>query len=125
MLYPDALRDLHIRMALAGLIQARWSRQIVDEALSALADNRPDIPPVKLDRLRYLINESVPDCLVTGYEPLIESLKLPDPDDRHVLAAGRTAVPATRPGPGRPAARHSRALSPGASACGAAARPWK
>jgi hypothetical protein len=24
---------------------------------------------------------------VSGYEPLIEGLKLPDPDDRHVLAA--------------------------------------
>jgi len=29
----------------------------------------------------------VRDCLVTGYEPLIEALDLPDPDDRHVLAA--------------------------------------
>jgi hypothetical protein len=31
--------------------------------------------------------EAVADCLVEGYEPLIEALKLPDPDDRHVLAA--------------------------------------
>lgn len=30
---------------------------------------------------------SVPDCLVTGYEGLIENHNLPDPDDRHVLAA--------------------------------------
>jgi hypothetical protein len=29
----------------------------------------------------------VRDCLVSGYEPLIEGLKLPDPGDRHVLAA--------------------------------------
>ncbi len=27
------------------------------------------------------------DALVTGYEGLIEGLHLPDPDDRHVLAA--------------------------------------
>jgi hypothetical protein len=27
------------------------------------------------------------DALVTGYEHLIEDLELPDPDDRHVLAA--------------------------------------
>jgi hypothetical protein len=27
------------------------------------------------------------DALVTGYEDLIEDLRLPDPDDRHVLAA--------------------------------------
>jgi hypothetical protein len=86
-LYPDALRDLHIRMALAGLVRARWSRQIVDEMLGALASNRPDISSAKIERLGYLINESVPDCLVTGYEPLIEGLKLPDANDRHVLAA--------------------------------------
>jgi hypothetical protein len=33
------------------------------------------------------MNAALADCLVTGYEPLIDSLKLPDPDDRHVLAA--------------------------------------
>lgn len=86
-LYPDALRDLHIRIGGTGLVQAKWTLQIVDEALGALAANRPDIPEERLSRLRGLINESVPDCLVVGYEPLIEGLKLPDPDDRHVLAA--------------------------------------
>ena len=30
---------------------------------------------------------SLPDCLVTGYEELVPGLTLPDPDDRHVLAA--------------------------------------
>lgn len=33
------------------------------------------------------MNEALEDPVVTGYEPLIESLTLPDPDDRHVLAA--------------------------------------
>ena len=31
--------------------------------------------------------EAVPDCLVTGYESLIDGLELPDEGDRHVLAA--------------------------------------
>lgn len=31
--------------------------------------------------------EAVPDCLVTGYEPLIEAIELPDQDDRHIVAA--------------------------------------
>lgn len=30
---------------------------------------------------------AVRDCLITGYEPLVPALELPDPDDRHVLAA--------------------------------------
>jgi hypothetical protein len=33
------------------------------------------------------LNAHVPDGLVTGYEPLIPTLTLPDPGDRHVLAA--------------------------------------
>jgi hypothetical protein len=33
------------------------------------------------------MNAAVADCVVTGYEQLIEGLKLPDPEDRHVLAA--------------------------------------
>jgi hypothetical protein len=33
------------------------------------------------------MDEAVRDCLVNGYEDLIASLSLPDPDDRHVLAA--------------------------------------
>ena len=38
-------------------------------------------------RCRRLMDLHVPDCLVTGYEPLIPTLTLPDADDRHVLAA--------------------------------------
>ena len=33
------------------------------------------------------MNAAVRDCLVEDYEPLIETLDLPDADDRHVLAA--------------------------------------
>ena len=33
------------------------------------------------------MNKAVPECLVTGYEGLIDRITLPDPDDRHVLAA--------------------------------------
>jgi hypothetical protein len=33
------------------------------------------------------MNAHVRDCLVTGYESLIDAVTLPDPTDRHVLAA--------------------------------------
>jgi predicted nucleic acid-binding protein len=83
-LYPNTLRDLLIRIAQSGTVQAKWTNAILDEMGRAL---RPDIPDEKLERLRELMNRAVRDCLVAGYEPLIEGLKLPDPDDRHVLAA--------------------------------------
>jgi predicted nucleic acid-binding protein len=86
-LYPNSLRDLLIRIAQAGVVQAKWTSEILDEALGSLRRNRPDISQDKISRLRDLLNAAVPDCLVTGYEPLIEGLKLPDAKDRHVLAA--------------------------------------
>jgi predicted nucleic acid-binding protein len=87
-LYPNTQRDLLIRIAqLPYLVQAKWTEQILDEMIRALQKNRPDISDEKASRLRALMNAAVRDCLVTGYEPLIPSLELPDPDDRHVLAA--------------------------------------
>lgn len=33
------------------------------------------------------MNTHIRDCLVDGYQELIPALNLPDPDDRHILAA--------------------------------------
>jgi predicted nucleic acid-binding protein len=86
-LYPAPLRDLLMQLAVADLFQARWTEAIHDEwTRNPLAD-RPDIKPESLARCRELMNRHVSDCLVTGYEALIPTLTLPDPDDRHVLAA--------------------------------------
>ncbi|WPF65998.1 PIN domain-containing protein [Corynebacterium sp. 22KM0430] len=86
-LYPGTLRDILIRLALTGSFQARWSDRILDEMFRNLHKNRPDIPTEKLQRTRYLMCQAVEDCLVNEHEGLIEGLSLPDPDDRHVLAA--------------------------------------
>lgn len=48
---------------------------------------RKDLSYEQLRRTRELMNRAVPDALVNAYETLIEGLTLPDPDDRHVLAA--------------------------------------
>jgi hypothetical protein len=48
---------------------------------------RPDLKPEQLERTRQMMNSHVRDCLVTGYQDLIPGLTLPDPNDRHVLAA--------------------------------------
>lgn len=41
----------------------------------------------KLAKVRDLMDANVRDAKVEGYESLIEALQLPDPNDRHVLAA--------------------------------------
>ncbi|MDV6270950.1 hypothetical protein [Rhodococcus globerulus] len=67
-LYPNVLRDVLTRLAQTGLVHARWTDRILDEAFGNLAQDRPDIPIAKLDKLRELMNAAVPDCLITGYE---------------------------------------------------------
>jgi len=85
-LYPAPLRDLLLRLSISGLFSAKWTDQIHDEWITNLLETRPDLED-KLPRTHELMNQAVPDCLVTGYKSLIENLKLPDADDRHVLAA--------------------------------------
>lgn len=43
-LYPNTLRDLLIRIAQSGTVQAKWTTAILDEMTEALRRNRPDIP---------------------------------------------------------------------------------
>lgn len=86
-LWPAVLRDVLIRVAQTGLVQAKWTDEILGETFRTLKEKRPDLDPEKLDRTRDLMNAAIADVLVTGYEQLVEALDLPDPDDRHVLAA--------------------------------------
>ena len=86
-LYPAPLRDLLVRLAASGIVRARWTDQILDECFRSILAKRPDLDAERLDRTRILMNRAVRDCLVTGYEGLVGGIELPDPDDRHVVAA--------------------------------------
>ncbi|GAB1540117.1 hypothetical protein NUACC21_27860 [Scytonema sp. NUACC21] len=86
-LYPAALRDFLVWLALTNLFYAKWTDKIHDEWMRNVLKNRPDITRKQLVRTKNLMNSSVPNCLVTGYESIIPNLQLPDPDDRHILAA--------------------------------------
>ena len=86
MLYPTLLRDTLLSLAVAGLYHAKWTAAIHAEWTSNLAEDRPDIAP-RLAEVVAVMNTSVPDCLVVHFESLIGGIELPDPGDRHVLAA--------------------------------------
>jgi hypothetical protein len=94
-LYSAPLRDMVLNLAMANVFHARWTDEIHEEWTGNLLANRPDLTLSQVQRTRELMNKSVPDCLVTGYQGLIPSLSLPDPDDRHVLAAAIHANAAT------------------------------
>jgi predicted nucleic acid-binding protein len=86
-LYPAGLRNFLIYLALTELFRAHWSAEVHDEWIRNLLKNRPDLTLEKLGRTRRLMDEALPEALVTGYEHLIDSIVLPDTGDRHVVAA--------------------------------------
>ena len=86
-LYPAPLRDFVMHLALTDVIRAKWSATIHEEWIRNVLKARPDLKRSQLERTRKLMDAHVPDCLVEGYEALIDTLMLPDPNDRHVLAA--------------------------------------
>ena len=86
-LYPAELRNFLMHLALIGVFGARWSADVHEEWIESLLASRPDLTRKKLERTRELMDKAAPDALVAGYHHLIPKLELPDPKDRHVLAA--------------------------------------
>jgi hypothetical protein len=80
------MRDILIEAARTGLYHARWTNRIHDEWTRNLLARRPELGS-RLGRTRRLMNEAVQGCLVAGYKARIDGISLPDPEDRHVLAA--------------------------------------
>lgn len=85
-LYPFRMKDALLRFCEAGLFRARWSETIINEWKQSLISKRPDF----LDSINSqsdAMERAFPEACVSGYEDLIDSIVLPDPDDRHVVAA--------------------------------------
>lgn len=90
-LYAPGLRDLLMWLAVVLAYEPRWTEEIHAEWMRNVLKNRPDVTPVQLARTRRLMDQVNPKCLVSGYQERIPALTLPDPDDRHVLAAALEA----------------------------------
>ena len=88
-LYPALLRDVLLSLAHADLYSAKWTEHIKDEWTRSLLRDRPGME-AQIAAAAEAMEAAIPDCLVNGYEHLIDGLVLPDPDDRHVLAAAIT-----------------------------------
>lgn len=86
-LYPFHLRNVLIQCAFDGLVAARWTDDIHAEWIRNLAANSPGTPVARFETTRDMMKAVLPDANVANHRSLIPSLSLPDPDDRHVLAA--------------------------------------
>jgi hypothetical protein len=83
-LVPVALADTLLRVAEKGLYCPLWSDRILGEAQAAIEEIHPGIDAGK----RFAsMREAFDEALVTGWEELEQGIRLPDEDDRHVVAA--------------------------------------
>ena len=86
-LVPLAPCDTLLRMADNEAFRPLWSEKVIDEARLALERVHPEVDPNRFRSRFRSMNEAFDDALVTGWEPLVGSFALPDPDDAHVVAA--------------------------------------
>ncbi len=86
-LYPFHLRNLLVQCGVDRLIDVRWTDAIHDEWIRNLAANTQNLSVQRLTETRDLMKRVLPTADVSGYEKHIQQLTLPDPGDRHVLAA--------------------------------------
>jgi len=84
-IYPVEIRDLLFWFAFEDLFTPKWSKHIFDEWNNVM--ERKDIIESERKKRIERANKAFPDALVQNYEPLIDTIELPDENDRHVVAA--------------------------------------
>lgn len=84
-IYPIESRDIFFWFASFDLYSPKWSQHIFEEWESVM--RRKEIPNHEVVKRIQRAHDAFPDALVANYDSLIDSLSLPDPKDRHVLAA--------------------------------------
>ena len=86
-LVPVTLADTLLRVAEHNLYRPLWTSRIIDEAAGAIAEIHPDISRERIRQRFTAMDDAFEDARIEGYEGLIDGVTLPDPDDRHVVAA--------------------------------------
>lgn len=80
-----------MHLAIRFVFQPKWTERIHAEWMESVLEKRPDLSRTALERTRDLMNRWARDWQPPDYEALLPTLSLPDPDDRHVLAAAIAA----------------------------------
>lgn len=85
-LYPFRMRDILLTFCEAGLLRGRWTDQITDEWVRNLLAQKPAFEASIKSQVAAM-QRAFPEAWVEEYEHLVPVIELPDPDDRHVVAA--------------------------------------
>ena len=88
-LFSAALTDLLLRLAAEELFKPLWSMEVEKEWVRRLAEKRPDLKRENIERraLNMRTHFSMAVVPESQYLPYLDMVELPDPDDRHVVAA--------------------------------------
>ena len=85
-LFSGSLRDFLLWLGYARVVHPLWSEKIHEEWMRNLFEKRPHLLWERLERTRREMDTKFPRSLVLGYEPIMQTLTLADPDVRHVFA---------------------------------------
>ncbi|MGZ4523824.1 MAG: PIN domain-containing protein [Mycobacteriaceae bacterium] len=86
-LVPYTLTDILLRLSEAGFFRPLWTTEVLAETERTLAHLYPDVDSSRFHDRLAAMDLFFTDATVTGWESLLDSIELPDPDDRHVVAA--------------------------------------
>lgn len=97
-LWPSLQRDFLLSLAAEGVYRPVWSAEILaeleyEEARKLVTRHGLDHSDATQSAARLVatMRSAFDDAEVTGWEPLVGTCALPDPDDEHVLAAAVVA----------------------------------
>lgn len=86
-LHPAFLRGALLWFADQRLFQPHWSADILAEWRRSVMRRFPEVKEDQLVAKALEMEEFFPGAAISGYEGFIDCIRLPDPEDRHVLAA--------------------------------------
>lgn len=92
-LWPSLQRDYLLSLAADGLYRPLWSEAVLSElleheALKRVGRGTPvDDAVAEAEHLVDRMRQSFGDAIVVGWESMVGTFDLPDPDDEHVAAA--------------------------------------
>jgi len=86
-LVPISLVDTILRCADEELFRPLWSERILSEAHRAIVRVEPSLADSRVEYRLNRMKAAFPEAMVRNYQSLEDQIVIPDPDDRHVVAA--------------------------------------